>query len=100
MQVRFAALARAQYLEALAYVREQSPAAASKLQERAERMIVQLREHPRSGHAIPKFPDHPHREVMVSPYRFFYRIDDRTVWIVGVWHGRRVPDPPDDDSLG
>jgi len=34
------------------------------------------------------------REVIVSPYRFFYRQRDKTVWILAVWHEAQLPDNP------
>ena len=95
MRVRFVPQARAQYLEALRHVRAQSPAAADGIQLRAEAAVAQLGAYPRSGHAIPEFPDLPHLEVPVEPYRFFYRITGGTVWIVGVWHARQSPERPD-----
>jgi hypothetical protein len=27
-----------------------------------------------------------HQEVIISPYRFFYRVEKKTVWIVAVWY--------------
>jgi len=96
MRVRFTPVAERQYFDALAYLLERSPAAARGLQQRAEAAVVQLRVHPDSGHAIPEFPGLPHREVPVEPYRFFHRVADDTVWVVGVWHGRQVPDSPDE----
>ena len=47
-----------------------------------------------SGRIIPEFPDLPHREVIISPYRFFYRVEKKTVWIVAVWHGAQEVDNP------
>ncbi len=32
-------------------------------------------------------PDSRYREVIVPPYRFFYRVKEDVVWIVAVWHG-------------
>jgi hypothetical protein len=26
----------------------------------------------------------------VSPYRFFYRVEKKTVWILAVWHGAQA----------
>jgi len=100
VRVRFVPQARSQYLDALRYVRKLSPAAADGIQLRAEAVVAQLRTHPRSGHSIPEFPDLPHLEVPAEPYRFFYRIVDETVWIVGVWHARQLPDRPDDSMRG
>jgi hypothetical protein len=40
----------------------------------------------------------PYREVMVSPYRFFYRLKGKVVWVVAVWHGAQLPDAPKDPT--
>jgi len=98
--VRFTPQAEQQYLGALRYLRTKNPAGAAGIQRRAEAVIIQLRERPDSGHAIPGFPELPHREVPVPPYRFFYRVVGGTVWIVGVWHARQLPDEPDDTKRG
>jgi hypothetical protein len=29
--------------------------------------------------------------VIISPYRFFYKIKGDVVWIVAVWHGAQLP---------
>lgn len=100
MLVRFTPQAEHQYLGALRYLRTKSPAGAASVQRRAEAVIVQLRKHPHSGHAIPEFPELPHRELPVPPYRFFHRVVGDTVWIVGVWHARQLPDEPDDPERG
>jgi len=49
---------------------------------------------------IPEFPDLPHRELLVPPYRFFYRPVGETVWIVAVWHGAQIPAPPPNPNTG
>lgn len=100
MRVRFTPQAERQYFEALRYIRSKSPSGAATVQQRAEAVIAQLREHPHSGHAIPEFPGLPHRELLVAPYRFFHRVVEDTVWIVGVWHSRQLPDEPEDATRG
>jgi len=100
MRVRFTPPAERQYLDALDYLLERNAAAALRMQQRAEAVIAQLRTHPHSGHAIPEFPELPHREVPVPPYRFFHRVVGDTVWIVGVWHARQLPDAPDERARG
>lgn len=94
MRVRFTPLADRQYLEALRYIRSKNPAGALTMMHRAEAVIAQLRLHPYSGHPIPEYPDLPHRELPVSPYRFFHRVVDDTVWITAVWHARQEPGRP------
>jgi plasmid stabilization system protein ParE len=32
--------------------------------------------------------------VLVPPYRFFYRVEKPTIWIVAVWHGAQLPVSP------
>jgi plasmid stabilization system protein ParE len=96
MRVRFTPQADRQYLGALAYLRAKNPAGALTVMRRAAAVIAQLREHPHSGHAIPGYPDLPHRELPVPPYRFFYRVVGDTVWIVSAWHARQLPEGLDD----
>ena len=87
MRVHFTPSARSQFLEALAYIRRDKPSAARKFRLKAERVLRRLVDFPESGRVIPEFPELPHREVVVNPYRFFYRMEKKTIWIVAVWHG-------------
>ena len=41
---------------------------------------------------MPEFPELPYREVIVTPFRFFYRVKGDIVWIVGVWHSAQLPE--------
>ena len=94
MRVRFTAQAARQYLDGLRYLRTKHPSGAATVQRRAEAVIELLREHPGAGHVIPEFPDLPHRELPVPPYRFFHRAVGDVVWIVAVWRARQSPEPP------
>ena len=94
MRVRFTPSARAQFLSALAYIRRDKPSAAIRFRDRTETVLRRLEDFPESGRIIPEFPELPYREVIVSPYRFFYRIKDDVVWIVAVWHGAQLPKEP------
>lgn len=100
MRVWFTPQAERQFLAALAFIRTKNPAEALTVMRRAEAVIAQLSEYPYSGHVIPEYPDLPHRELPVPPYRFFYRVVDGTVWIVAVWHTRRLPEKPDEGARG
>jgi plasmid stabilization system protein ParE len=99
VRVRFTPTARTQFLAALNYIRRDRPSAASRFRIRAERVLKRLERHPQWG-VLPEFPELPYREVIVPPYRFFYRMKTRTVWIVGVWHGAQLPQRPDPGSAG
>ena len=94
MTLRFTPFARTQFLAALAYIRRDNPVAAGQFRRRTERVLRRLQRFPNSGRVIPEFPDLPYREVIVAPYRFFYRREGEIVWVVGVWHGAQLPDQP------
>ena len=96
MTIRFTPSARTQFLSALAYIRRDKPDAASRFRRRAENVLKRLVKFPESGRVIPEFPELPQREVVVAPYRFFYRVKGKVVWIVGVWHGAQIPNVPAD----
>jgi toxin ParE1/3/4 len=87
-------LARKQFLDALSYIRRDKPSAAKSFRQQVEASLSRLPEYPESGRKIPEFPDLAYREVVVSPYRFFYRQFEGMVWVVGVWHSRQLPGEP------
>lgn len=94
MRIQFTPSARRQFLNALEYIRRDRPIAARRFLERAEKSLRRLTRFPKSGRPLPEFPDLPFREVIVTPYRFFYRVKHDTVWIVAVWHGAQLPREP------
>lgn len=94
MKVQFTPTARAQFLSALSYIRRDKPSAAVNFRNRAEEILRRLEDFPESGRIIPEFPELPYREVVILPYRFFYRIKIDVVWIVAVWHGAQIPWEP------
>ena len=94
MKVRFTPSARVQFLSALAYIRRDKPSAAIGFRNKTEKILRRLEDFPESGRIIPEFPELPYREVIISPYRFFYKIKADTVWIVAVWHGAQFPKEP------
>jgi plasmid stabilization system protein ParE len=78
----------------LAFIRRDDPAAAARFRRRAEIALRRLRRFPGSGRVLLEFPELPYREVLVVRYRFFYRTEGRTVWVVAVWHGAQIPEEP------
>jgi toxin ParE1/3/4 len=94
LNILFTPSARLQFLEAIEYVRRDNLAAASDFRDKAEKSLSRLKKFPESGRLLSEFPDLPFREVVVPPYRFFYRVKDETVWIVAVWHGAQLPYEP------
>ena len=95
MKVQFTPTGRKQFLEGIKYIQRENPSAAYEYFERAEKALKRLVDFPDSGRSIPEFPSLPYREVVVNPYRFFYRVVDQSVWIVAAWHDRQVPDKPE-----
>lgn len=94
MKVKFTPSARTQFLSALSYIRKDKHSAAIHLRNRAEKILRRLGDFPESGRTIPELSELPYREVIISPYRFFYKIKDDAVWIVAVWHGAQLPKDP------
>jgi len=94
LKVRFTPPARAQFLAALAYILADRPSAARAFQQRVNASLARLGDFPDSGRVVPEFPDLQFREVIVDPYRFFYRVKGGTVWVVAAWHGAQIPDAP------
>lgn len=87
MKVRFTPSGRIQFLKAMSYIAQDNPQAALRFRKKAERVLRRLSRYP-------EFPDLPFREVIVAPYRFFYRREGRTVWVVACWHGAQLPVQP------
>ncbi len=94
MEIRFTLSARSQFNAALRFIGADKPSAAKDFRVKAEKSLERLKDFPDSGRPLPEFPDLPYREVIVRPYRFFYRVEDEVVLIVGVWHGAQLPSEP------
>lgn len=91
MTIKLAPPARRQFLEGLEYIRQDSPTVARQFRLEAGAVLGRLMEFPDSGRAIPEFPELPHREVIVRPSRFIFRVVGKTVWIVAVWRSAWLP---------
>jgi toxin ParE1/3/4 len=100
VKVRFTPTARRQFLEAVGYILRENPEAASALRARAARGLKRLERFPQSGRPLPEFPNLPCREVLVNPYRFFYTVRSKVVWVVAVWHGAQLPYSPGENVNG
>jgi Plasmid stabilization system protein len=79
----------------VASIRRDDPRAARRFRRRSESVLRRLVRFPESGRSIPEFPDLPIREVIVHPYRFFYRRHDGAIWVLAVWHGAQRVEAPD-----
>jgi len=95
LRILFTPTGRHQFLETIAYIYRDKPSAAVAFRKKAEKSLSRLKRFPESGRPLPEFPELPFREVIVNPYRFFYKMKDNNVWIVAVRHGAQLPDEPD-----
>jgi len=94
VKIRFTPAAEAQFLEAIRFVQLDNPSAANAFYDRCLDALSRLEDFPHSGRRIPEFPNLPYREVIVRPYRFFYRIHRGEIWVVAAYHGAREPEHP------
>ncbi len=94
MKIRFTLSAQAQLKSAVDYIRRDRPSAAASFATKAKKRLKRLQAYPNSGRKVPEYPESQVREVVVSPYRFFYQLRGKTVWILAVWHEAQLPDDP------
>lgn len=98
MRVLFTPTGRRQFLEAVAYIYRDNPSASLSFRNKAEKTLSRLTKFPESGRLIPEFSDLPFREVIVRPYRFFYKVKDEIVWIIAVWQSAQLPEDPESED--
>ena len=91
MEVKFTPSARSMFLDAILHMKKEDPQAARGFRLKAEIGLTRLIEYPESGKRVQEFPDLEFREVLIPPYRLFYKIKGETVWIVAVWHAAQNP---------
>jgi len=94
LPVRFTPAAEAEFLAVIAHIGADSLSAAVAFKDKVLHALSRLGPFPESGRAVPEYPALPFREVVVAPYRFFYQVRVDAVWIVAVWHGAQLVDPP------
>jgi len=93
LNVQFTAQAERQLIESLAYIAVDRPGAASAVLERIEAALERIAAFPEAGRPVPEFPGSPYREVIVRPYRLFYRRSGIGLVVVAVWHEAQLPKP-------
>lgn len=73
------------------YIAADDPSVASRFGERISSRVEGLCRFPRRGRKVPEFRDDLVREVILTPYRIIYEIDDRegVLSVLRVWHGAR-----------
>lgn len=74
------------------YLLEDSAPAAEKFLDKIEQAVGKLTSHGRMGRVVPELSKHNitrYREVVVSPWRVFYRAEGQKVYVLAVIDGRR-----------
>lgn len=84
--------ARNELLEIIDYIAIESQISAKKVYQNIKRKADSLSAMPYNGRIIPEFKQFEinlYREVIESPWRIMYRIQDKTVAIITILDGRR-----------
>ncbi|HEY3490238.1 MAG TPA: type II toxin-antitoxin system RelE/ParE family toxin [Candidatus Deferrimicrobiaceae bacterium] len=100
MKLRFTPSAKTELLSAAKYINNDNPDAAINFLKKTDELLKRLEKHPLSGRIIPEYPELPYRELLVLPYRFFYSVQNQTIWIVAVWHTAQLPKEPNKNVKG
>jgi toxin ParE1/3/4 len=90
-EITFAALA-VNDLDAIRswYTDQQVPAVGDKLLREIVSQVERLGAFPESGRIVPEFGIANLREIIYSPFRIVYRLDESKVRIVRVWRSERL----------
>lgn len=91
-RVEWTEVARRDLIQLADYLWNQFPAAAFGLIDELEDKAQSLQTHPHRGRLVPelsRFEVRSYRELVVGAYRVIYRVVDDTVFILGVFDGRR-----------
>ena len=73
------------------YIAADDPATAQRFGERIIGQIESLIGFPRIGRKVPEYQDDLIRELILTPYRLIYELDDdqSIISVLRVWHGAR-----------
>ncbi len=66
------------------YISLDNPAAAKKFVRRCFQQVENFNQHPKLGKAVPELGESVYRQLVLSPCRIFYRIDNETIYIIHV----------------
>jgi addiction module RelE/StbE family toxin len=78
-----------------AHIARDAPATASAYVRRLRESVSRLREFPYSGHVVCEIGRKEIREILQGNYRLIYRVSDRRVDILTVFHGAQLLDGSD-----
>jgi plasmid stabilization system protein ParE len=80
-----------QDLDAIAdYIALDKPEAARNLVKRIFEKVDSLKRFPRLGSCPPELPGMPYRQLVIPPYRVFYRTEQKRVLVLHVMRGEQL----------
>jgi addiction module RelE/StbE family toxin len=91
-EIRWTGPAREDLTEIIEYIAEDNANTALRILEKIETAVSKLDLFPKSGRVVPELEKYDYslyREIIISPWRVKYRIEDKTVYIMTVIDGRR-----------
>lgn len=74
------------------YISLDNPAAAKKLVRRCFEKVENLRQHPELGKSVPQLEQSVYRQLVHSPCRIYYRIDDEKIYIIHIMRAEQLLD--------
>ena len=84
MRISFTMTARDCFLDVLVRLMSQSHEVAQSFRDRVESALTAVAEGSGCDQEVPRERS---LEYLGTPYRFFYRVRDETLWILTVWDG-------------
>lgn len=91
-EVKWAAPAQLDLIEIAEYIAKDRPSIARKLVKKIRERVSRLETAPERGRVVPELARQgitQYREMIISPWRILYQIDEKVVWVVLVVDGRR-----------
>ena len=97
MEIRFNAATADAYNAVAGYLSAHDPAAALRFVSDVDAALTRLQRFPALGAPVAAPGLVPMRQFLVPPYRFFYRVEQDTLWVVALWHEAQQITAPADD---
>jgi toxin ParE1/3/4 len=91
-EIVWARVAEADLLGIVEYIAGDNPRAALKVLGKIKASTARLHHSPKRGRVVPELLRHGisrYREIVIKPWRVFYRIEEQRVYVVSVVDGRR-----------
>ena len=80
------------------YLEQGVPAVGEKLVTEIIAHVEVLTDHPEIGRIVPEFSEPKIRELIHSPFRIVYWLDNQTINVIRVWRSERLLQLPELDS--